>query len=76
MSEWLSTDDAPRDGTPIIGSELYRYLPYKKDGARQMRAPGRWQRKTEFGWQNSAAPEAWQPALKSDHIDAQAGGMK
>lgn len=43
----------------------YRYLPYKPDGRRQMRAPGRWQRATEHGFENCAPPTGeWRPTLR------------
>ncbi len=40
------------DGTPILALVSIRYLPYKKDGQRQMGKKGRWQEATEYGWKN------------------------
>lgn len=40
----------------------YRWVPYKPDGRRQMKKPGRWQRATEYGWENDELPEGeWRP---------------
>lgn len=42
----------------------YRWKPYKPDGARQMRATGRWQRTVgEYGkWENCSQPAGeWSP---------------
>jgi len=36
--------------------ETYRWLAYKPDGARQMRAKGRWQKFEGFGFSNAAIP--------------------
>ena len=60
----------PPDGTPpeVPGTyvtvtmaggkrQSYRWLAYKRDGARQMGKAGRWQRATEHGWQNSSLPD-------------------
>jgi hypothetical protein len=59
---WRPIAEAPRDGTPIVGAETYRYQPYKPDGVRQMGVPGRWQRLGEYGgWSNEAPPAAWMP---------------
>lgn len=60
---WRPIEEAPKDGTPIVGAETYRYQPYKPDGVRQKRQPGRWQRLVnEYGrWANEAPPAAWMP---------------
>ena len=62
LTTWRPIAEAPRDGTPIVGAETYRYQPYKPDGRRQMRSAGRWQRATEYGWHNDNPPAAWMPA--------------
>lgn len=62
MSYWRDISTAPKDGTPIITGHLVRYLPYKKDGKRQMKKPGRWQEWNGYGWSNiDWEPESWQP---------------
>jgi hypothetical protein len=58
--------EAPEDGSWIVVRETtirtYRYKLYKPDGARQMQARGRWQRATEFSWENCPKPEGeWLP---------------
>lgn len=65
MTDWQPIETAPRDGTPVVGSELYRFLPYKPEGKRQMKADGRWQRWNGYGWENSAPPESWMPAARA-----------
>src|SRR5689334_22073781 len=50
--EWQPIETAPRDGTPVLGGVTYRYLPYKPEGKRQMKSDGRWQRATDYGWEN------------------------
>lgn len=57
--EMQSIDSAPKDGTPVLVVTSYRYLPYKPEGRRQMKSPGRWLRATEYGWENAPAPEQW-----------------
>lgn len=37
-------------------TQTYRWLPYKPDGRKQMKADGRWQEATEYGWKNCSAP--------------------
>lgn len=66
MSEWRDISEAPKDGTPVLGGELYRYQLYK---IRSMKAGGRWQRWNGYGWENSAAPEVWQPAQRKEPSD-------
>ena len=58
-SPWRDIETAPKDGTPVEGSEMYRYLPYKPEGRRQMKADGRWQRWNGYGWENSEPPHGW-----------------
>ena len=60
-ARWLPIESAPKDGTEILGGELYRYLPYKPDGRRQMRADGRWQRWNGTRYENCEAPSHFQP---------------
>lgn len=57
--EWRSTNEAVgKPGTYIDVRTVtsYRWLAYKPDGARQMKAAGRWQRATEHGWENATLP--------------------
>lgn len=59
---WKPTSEAPTapgtyiDVLRITDVTTYRWLAYKPDGARQMRAKGRWQRATEYGWENAPLP--------------------
>lgn len=58
--EWRPTSEAPaKPGTYINVRTVttYRWLEYKPDGKRQMKAEGRWQRATEYGWENASLPE-------------------
>lgn len=57
--QWVPGSQAPTDGRHILGSVSYRYLHYKPDGRRQMKAEGRWQRATEYGWENCGGPPEW-----------------
>ena len=62
---WQPIETAPEvPGTYINVRSVtsYRWLEYKKDGQRQMRARGRWQRATEWGWENCSKPDGeWMP---------------
>lgn len=69
-TEWRDIATAPKNGTPIVGAELYRYLPYKPEGVRQMKRHGRWQRWNGYGWDNSEPPESWMPAERIKHAAA------
>lgn len=40
--------------------EVYRWLPYKPDGARQMRRSGRWQKHQGYGFENHDWPDGAQ----------------
>jgi hypothetical protein len=60
--DWRPMSEAPElPGTYInvrtTTTNTYRWLAYKPDGARQMRAKGRWQRATEYGWENCSKPD-------------------
>ena len=60
QQDWRPTSEAsPRPGyyIDVRTVESYRWLAYKKDGARQMKAAGRWQRATEYGWENAPLPD-------------------
>jgi hypothetical protein len=60
---WQDISTAPKDGTPIVVGHLVRYLPYKPDGQRQMKAEGRWQEWNGYGWSNiDWVPTQWMPA--------------
>lgn len=60
---WRPIVEAARDGTPMLASRTVRYLPYKPDGKRQMRADGRWQEWNGHGWTNCTDdPESFMPA--------------
>lgn len=57
---WRPTSEAPTvPGTyiKVRTTNTYRWLEYKPDGQRQMKAKGRWQRATEYGWENAPLPE-------------------
>jgi hypothetical protein len=69
MSDWQDISTAPRDGTPFIGSELFRYLPYKPQAVRQTGKHGRFQKWNGYGWENCEPPGSWQPA--SDRVSRQ-----
>jgi hypothetical protein len=66
--DWKPTSEAPQQpGTyvDVRTTTTYRWLAYKPDGARQMKAPGRWQRATEHGWENAPLPNGdFVPNLK------------
>jgi hypothetical protein len=47
---WMPISEAPKDGTPLLSSRMVRYMPYKPDGRRQMKADGRWQEWNGYGW--------------------------
>ncbi len=64
-------ESAPKDGTPIVVGHLVRYLPYKPDGKRQMKADGRWQEWNGHGWSNiDWDPDVWQPAKAKPAVGA------
>lgn len=70
---WRPISEAPVDGTWIEvrqEPDLYRWLAYKPDGARQMKKAGRWQRCVwrgdYFKWENAELPETgWRIAEPS-----------
>lgn len=43
--------------------EVFRWLPYRPDGARQMRRSGRWQKHQGYGFENHEWPDGvqWRP---------------
>lgn len=66
---WQPIATTPPDGhlvqhVNVRSVSTYRYLPYKPDGRRQMKADGRWQIHTGYGWTNAPLPEGaeWTPA--------------
>lgn len=64
-------ESAPKDGTPIVVGHLVRYLPYKPDGQRQMKADGRWQEWNGHGWSNiDWEPDEWRPAKAKPAAEA------
>jgi len=59
-SKWQSGDPPQPEKTEWFSVrviELWRWLPYKPDGARQMKAKGRWQKHNEHGFENADWPE-------------------
>lgn len=45
----------------------YRWLPYKSDGRRQMKASGRWQVGNDYGWENCSTPIGeWTPNIPKE----------
>ena len=66
-----STDAPPmrRDAwIEVRGVDVYRWLPYKPDGARQMKKAGRWQKHDGYGFTNAELPEGaeWRPVSSTD----------
>lgn len=55
----IPTQDRETVYVEVRHVELWRWLPYKADGRRQMKAPGRWQvSRSEYGgWTNATPPE-------------------
>lgn len=54
--------EAPKDGTAIAATELYRWLAYKPGAPKSLlRRGGRWQRHNGYGWENAEPPEMWLP---------------
>ncbi len=58
--DWRPTSEAK--GAPgvyidVRSTHTYRWLAYKKDGVRQMKTAGRWQRATDYGWENAPLPD-------------------
>jgi hypothetical protein len=73
-SGWQPIESAPEDGTPIITSRIVRYLPYKPDGQRQMKAKGRWQEHNGYGWENTQLdPVEWQPMTEKSEVQSRRG---
>lgn len=71
---WQDIASAPREGRiDVRVITTYRWLPYKpSSGLPQRGFPGRWQRATEHGWENSELPESgdWRPNLPSASTSA------
>lgn len=72
--EW-STDKPPEVAGQYINVRTvttFRWLPYKPDGARQMKKAGRWQqvRSEHGGWENADFPEGaeWTPNLPISRV--------
>lgn len=66
QSEWQPTSSAPAkpgDYIEVRSVTVYRWLPYKPDGARQMKKKGRWQAHDGYGFTNEELPEnaEWRP---------------
>ena len=66
--DWLPTSALNPDFTVTIDVRsvtTYRWQPYKPEGARQMKAKGRWQVATEYGWENATLPNGeWRPNVE------------
>lgn len=59
MPDWLPIDQAPERGVINVRSvTAYRWLQYSGKSQQFKRGiKGRWQRATEYGWENAALPE-------------------
>lgn len=61
-ADWRPISELPGAGIMYVNVRVttvttYRWKPYKPDGARQMRAKGRWQRARDpDGWENAKLP--------------------
>lgn len=56
---WRPMSEAPETPATYLNVrsiQVYRWLAYKRAGAQIMGKPGRWQRKTEHGWENCPKP--------------------
>lgn len=58
---WQPMETAPKDGTKIAGSLIYRWTAYKPQARKIGYPEGRWQRWNGYGWENAEPPEYWMP---------------
>ncbi len=69
---------APKDGSPfnVRVIHTHRWLPYKANSQQYKNGQrGRWQRATEYGWENCKQPDAdgWQPLKQAQPVEVSDG---
>lgn len=57
-------ETAPKDGSVILVTETYKWVPYKPGAPKHLQGKGRWMVLTEYGWERAKnTPSHWLQAL-------------